>query len=413
MTVSVVRRTRRVLLALATTALLAVPATPAALARPATGSPGGPPGHQALDRAALKAALQGLDAGGAVGAVAQLRVPGDRWSGAAGVSDQRTGRPARTWDTTRIASITKPMVATLVLQEVQRGRWTLHTTVGQVWPGLLPGHDAVTLEQLLSHRSGAPDFLAALLADVTTEPEFMAAISRPRTDHELVAAANTLPWLFTPGTDFAYSNTNYVVLGMLLAKVNHQSLARLLQRRVFWPAGMYGTRYETGVIRGRHLAEYAVLETGAPLTALPRFQGSMFGPAGAMVAPMGDVNAFFRALFTGRLLSPRLVADMQRPRTTGELPYGLGLLSLPDPCGPPGAQLIGHDGASFGTISLALSTPDARRQLAVSFTGRDDADTTLEGAYQRFVVTALGQGCAAPAPGTRAASTWTVPTLDR
>lgn len=365
-----------------------------------------------IDGPALRAALRRVTAAGAVGAVADVRAPGARWTGASGLASRRTGQPAEAADATRIASITKPMVATLVMQEIQRGRWTLQTRVGDVWPGLLPGHGNVTLEQLLSHRSGAPDFLVAMLVGLTV-PQFVQAISTPRTDAELVAYANRLPWLFTPGTGFSYSNTNYVVLGMLLTKVTHRSVGALLQQRVFAPAGMKDTRFELGPIRGAHLAEYALFEPGA-LVPLPRFQGSVFGPAGAVVAPPADVDAFFRSLFTGRLLAPRLVREMERARTLAPGGYGLGLYSVPDPC-LPGRNLVGHDGASFGTLSLALSSPDGRRQMTISYTGRDDTSQQLPAAAEAFAYAALTQACpsARSAAGATARTGWSVPAFGR
>jgi CubicO group peptidase (beta-lactamase class C family) len=111
--------------------------------------------------------------------------------------------------------------------------------VAQVLPGLLPApYGKVTLAQLLSHTSGMPDFDEAYAAESPDMASLLKVVSRPRTNPELVAKALTQKWQFTPGTKFAYSNTNYVVVGMMLEKATGQQLAQLLAKRVFAPAGM-------------------------------------------------------------------------------------------------------------------------------------------------------------------------------
>lgn len=86
--------------------------------------------------------------------------------------------------------------------------------------------------------------------------------------------------------------------------------------------------------------------------------------------PPADLNAFTDALLDGRLLSPEMLEEMKTPRTMDW--YGLGLYRLPDPCGTaegPVPWLYGHDGAAFGTMSLALSSEDGERQYSIGVTG--------------------------------------------
>lgn len=357
---------------------------------------------QRLDRHGLQSALDDTTAGYGVGAVAQVKGPQGTWSSASGVRRLSRGMPeAQAKDKVRIASVTKSMVATLALQEVQRGRWKLTTRVGDVLPDLLPGHGNVTLAQLLSHRSGLPDFAGALVANVVDGPSLVDAVSTRYSDRQLVASALTLPWSFTPGTSFGYSNTNYVVVGMMVARANHRSIGSLLRSRVFTPARMTETTFpRTARIRGAHLTEYAVLDKPYSLAT---FEPSFFSSAGAVVSTTRDVNRFYASLLSGRMIKRSLVQKMITPLTATPLAYGLGIYSLPDPCPTKDGkeQLVyGHDGASFGTLTVSLSSRDARRQVTVAVTGRSYDPTAAPLPYFEFAYEALAATCPRPVPTT-------------
>ena len=365
-------------------------------------------GSGSLDTAALQAALDAIvSVDGYVGVTMDVAGPTGHWSGSAGMRRVDAPAPARPGDRTRVASVTKMMVAALVLQEVERGRWTLDTTVGSVWPGLLAGHDAVTLRQLLSHTSGAPDYLAVVVGSATTLEELRAAVSRPFTDAELVADAHALPWQFDPGSQWSYSNTNYVVLGMLLARVNGQPLQRLLERRVFGPAGMHQTAFATTPrIEGAHLTEYARLFDG-PLVSFASFDPSVFSGAGAVVSTAEDLDRFQLALSGGRLVSRQLV-DLARtpvPAPGNQPGYGLGTYQLLDVCPAPDGSpqfVHGHDGASFGTFTLSYAAPDGSRRVSLSYTGRPYAAPTGIAPFQALYL-ALAQTCPTALPTARQA----------
>ncbi|GIG41106.1 serine hydrolase domain-containing protein [Cellulomonas phragmiteti] len=361
-------------------AVLAAATAAAAGPDASTRSQGGPrPAPGGADRRALDAAVRTLVDDGAVAVTARVQAPGLRWSGAAGVRHLDRRPPAHVTDRFRVASITKPMVATLVMQEVERGTWALGTRVEDVLPGLLPGQPDVTVEHLLSHRSGMPTGTDALLLARMSDPasleQFIDAIGQDYTDADHVAAALATPWLFAPGAGWSYSNSGYVVLGMLLEEVTGQDLADLLRQRVFRPAGMrHSDLPDEPQDRGPFLVGAAYTgDEGAGWYPLGHFDPDVFGAAGAATSTTADLVAFSGALLTGRLVAPSTVADMTRPRSADLLEYGLGVYRLPDPCAPPEAPayLYGHDGASYGTVSVALSSPDGSRSLALGVTGRN------------------------------------------
>ena len=352
----------------------------------------------------LDQALADTAAGVPVGVVGRVDAPGLRWSGADGTRRLDGHGPARSQDRFRAASNTKMMVSTLVLQEVEKGTWSLDTPVVDVVPeaaAVVPDayEDDVTLELLLTHRSGLPDHLSALAASRMADPadldEFFDVLGEEYTTADHLAAMDDQPWLFEPGTDASYSNAGYVLLGLALEHATGQDVERLLEKRVFKPAGMRHSAYpDDPGYRGPFLREAAYTGAeGAGWYALDGFDPSLFGSAGAVTSTTADLQRFTEALVTGDLLEPETVADVLTPRTVGSetLPdYGLGVYRLPDPC-EEGAWLYGHDGASFGTLSITLTSPDAERQVTVALTGRDL--TSLESDLNTALVPALLATC--------------------
>lgn len=338
----------------------------------------------AADRARQRA-LDTLRRDGATGAIARVSTTRDDWSGGAG--RREAGRPvaARGNESFRVASNTKPMVATLVMQLVEDGTWTLDTRVEEVLPGLLPGREDVTVRQLLQHTSGMPTgndaAAAARMEDPASWAEFFEVVGQHYDPEDLVAGALATPWLFTPGTDWSYSNAGYVTLGMMLEEETGQSLGRLLERRVFGPARMSTARYETGPrIRGSFLVGSTATPDG---TYTERgFDPTHFGAAGAVSATTRDLNRFSKALVDGRLVEKATVRLMTTPGDN-PLAYGLGTYRVPDPCSPKGAPryLVGHDGGAYGTTSLMLTSEDGRRQVSLAATGREIGE---QGVTQRY-----------------------------
>ncbi|MCC2315524.1 serine hydrolase domain-containing protein [Cellulomonas xiejunii] len=344
----------------------------------ARGQGPGRPAPSGPDRRALDAAVRTIVDEGAVGVTARVESPRLRWAGAAG-SRQLDRRPtAHTGDRFEVGSITKPMIATLVMQEVEKGTWQLDTPVEDVLPGVLGGRAEVTLEHLLSHRSGLPtgsDVMVALrMTDLTSWDEFIRVLGEEYTDTEHVAAALATPWLFEPGTDWSYSNAGYIVLGMMLEEVTGQDLDALLRHRVTRPAGMRHTELpHEPRSHGPFLVGAAFTGPDTGWYSLGHGDPDLFGAAGAVTSTTADLMSFTDALLGGRLVRPDTVADMVTPRSLTPLEYGLGVFRVADPCAPPGsgAYLYGHNGATYGTLSIVLSSPDGARSLAVGVTGRD------------------------------------------
>lgn len=305
----------------------------------------------------------------AYGVLARLSTDDLDWSGSTGVREYGTTKPTNGKERFRAASITKPMVATLVMQLVEDGTWSLETTVGEVRPGLFGNRgDDITIRQLLQHTSGVPTGtqLAIALknpgagADLAT---YFETTKLTFTEQELIDGSTYFPIWNAPGVRFNYSNGGYVALGMMLQTETGQSLDRLLERRVFKPAKMNQSRYETDAkMRGPFLVGTTTTDEG--IFSERGSSPTIFAASGAVSSSTKDLNNFTEALTEGRLVDPALVEQMKDTTRWG---YGFGLFRVPDPCAPEGSDdtLVGHDGASIGTLSATFSSEDGTRQATV------------------------------------------------
>lgn len=188
----------------------------------------------------LDTALDAVVAAGAPGSYAEAISPGKTERATAGVAALGGAQAPDPSGRFRAASVTKPFVATVVLQLVAEGRVGLDAPVADYLPGLMPYPEPITVRQLLGHTSGLPRDIPhwTELPDVDTQrwARF--------TPHDLVrGATDGVPLLFAPGTSFSYSNTGYPVLGLLVELVTGQSLATELATRILRPLGLRDTEF--------------------------------------------------------------------------------------------------------------------------------------------------------------------------
>ncbi|MEW1639170.1 serine hydrolase domain-containing protein [Streptomyces sp. NPDC093801] len=370
-------RNRRLRGAAAAAAVVLALLAGAAPAQAAAAPPAGPAAAaDALDRAALTRALDAVHEAGVYGAYASVRDGRTHWSGATGLADRDTGRPTAPGMRHRVGSVTKSFTAVAVLQQSARGRIGLDRPVADYVPDLLPGERGrkVTVRMLMNHTSGIADYIGgafpSLMQNSTASlDEFR---HRTLTPGRLIALGTVQPQLFEPGSDWSYSNTNYVLLGEVLRKATGEDPEKVITRDVIRRAGLRDTYFPgtTERIKGPHAGMY---ENWYGLIDPPRdyadYNMTWGGTAGALVSTTDDLTAFYRALFQGRLLPAEQVRQMRTtvpvkdPGGTVVMRYGLGLLSLDTPCGP----VWGHDGAVFGAGTSAMTTADGARQYAVGY----------------------------------------------
>lgn len=326
-------------------------------------------------------ALEQLVQTGVPGAQAVVTERGRSWEAAAGVGDLRTGKPFPHQAHVRIGSNTKTFVATVVLQLVAEGRVDLDAPIERYLPGVVRGNgndgSRITVRQLLQHTSGLPDYLEKVSPDGARHYEAA----------ELVKAAMTLNSHFEPGAKWEYSNTNYILAGMLIEKQTGRSPGAEITRRIIKPLGLsdtyYPLSYETG-IRGAHPRGYETVD--GKRVDVTEQDPSWGGAAGAMVSTGQDVNRFFTALLNGRLLPPSQLAEMKKTVPSEVFPgagYGLGLIHIPVSCGK---ELWGHGGSIPGFRTRGGVTTDGRavnvtvNEITASPTGSADMMKVVDAA---------------------------------
>jgi D-alanyl-D-alanine carboxypeptidase len=359
--------------AMATTALT-VPAAQAAARPDAPVATTGNSGHEATRRA-----MEAVVAAGLPGITVQTRDSRGSWQSAAGVGNLRTGQPRGKNDRFRIASITKTFVATVLLQMEAEGRLDLDDPVERWLPGLIRGNGndghRITVRQLLGHTSGLFDYLADELYVRTyiVGEGFLKHRydTLPPAKHVKVALSH--PPLFEPGAQHSYSNTNYILAGLIIERVSGRSYESEVRSRIINPLDLQATSNpgnSSGMPRPSSRA-YAKLFESKPdrIDDVTEFNGSQGWADGDVISTTGDLNRFFHALLRGRLLPPEQLGAMKTTRPMPHDPkqsYGLGLMRFTTDCG---TVLWGHGGHTVGSVSLALTTEDGRHQLTLNTNG--------------------------------------------
>jgi len=333
--------------------------------------------------------------GGAPGAAAMVDDGSQVRRASSGLADLRTGRPMQPDLHFRAGSITKPFVATLVLQLVSEDACSLEDTVERWLPEFLSDGDRITIRQLLNHTAGVPQYTDIVWRELYASPQGRFRTWSPR---ELVALVADRPLDFAPGTGWSYSNTGYVLLGMIVEAATGSRLDRELARRIFGPLELRHTSLPVGI---RELPSPASRGYSPPLgPELEVVDGpfedftdqdpSSTWASGAAVSDLGDLTRFFRVLLTGRLVPPGLFTELLTtvdvPPTSVQLPlldrYGLGVVEVDTPLGP----LVGHPGGIPGFLSMVLSTRDGQRQLGVMTNVGDRAPEPVVDAFIRAFI---------------------------
>ena len=228
---------------LAAVVCIAAPATAGA----ASGAPAG-------QKAKLQRALDRVVAAGAPGAAVLVRDGGrtTRLASGHGNLDPRT--PMRVTHRTRIGGVTKSFVAAVVLQLADEGRLALGDTVARWLPNTISNGDAITIRQLLNHTSGIFSYDKD---DSVFAPYMQGDLTRPYDQAAGVRLAAAHGPLFAPGTKLNYSNTNYVLLDMIVKAATGNTIAAELQARVLGPLGLRQTSYpDSSLIAGAHTHGY-------------------------------------------------------------------------------------------------------------------------------------------------------------
>ncbi|MFJ2263828.1 serine hydrolase domain-containing protein [Streptomyces sp. NPDC087844] len=347
--------------------VLAVPATDATAApagagdRAVSGSQGATETLAAPDVAGLREVLRTALTQGAPGAMARIDDNGTVHKVAEGVADRITGRAIDNADRFRVGSVTKSFTAVVLLQLVDEGVLALDTSVNSYLPGLLPD-DRITVRHVLSHRSGLYDYTNDMFAN--TVPGFEAVRDKVFSYQELVDLSLKQPLGNAPGAAYSYSNTNFVVGGMLIEKLTGKSVRSAYKSRIIKPLGLKDTSYvhPATAIAGRHTKGYLPPdEADGTLVDSTEQTVSWAQSAGAVISSTRDLDTFFSALLRGRLTSAAQLEQMQQWTPVNSTQgYGLGLRRRDLSCG---VSVYGHTGTVQGYYTYAFTSKDGTRSV--------------------------------------------------
>ncbi|MEV7809527.1 serine hydrolase domain-containing protein [Streptomyces flaveolus] len=345
-------------------------AAPAAVPATAVASPPGPSASEPDVRALSPAVTRQLDAtvrrvmreANVPGVTVGIWTPGqESYVRSFGVADKATGRRVKPDLYTRIGSETKTFTVTALLQLVDQGKVGLDDTIG-AYVGGVPNGDRITLRQLAGMRSGLfnysedDDFFKAL----TSDPR------RPFTPRQLLDYAFRHPVLFPPGEKFSYSNTNLILLGLVVEKESGRHLGDYIRQHILDPAGMKHTLFPRGSeFPAPHAQGYTDQTANGKVAGTAGWNPSWGWAAGAMISTLDDLRVWAPTVATGelpdgsRLISP---ATQRQRLITPATPipgvgYGLGIFDV--------HGWIGHNGSLPGYESLTICLPATRTALVV------------------------------------------------
>ncbi|MFG2214744.1 MULTISPECIES: serine hydrolase domain-containing protein [unclassified Streptomyces] len=276
----------------------------------------------------------------------------------AGVGDLATGSKVPRGGQVRIGSNTKAFTAVVVLQLVGEGKIALDADIDTYLPGLVRGKGIdgrrITVRQLLQHTSGLPEYGLHIDDDELRHRYF-----EPR---ELLDIALRYKADAAPGEKWGYSNTNYLLAGLIVQKITGRPLAEEIDRRIIKRVGLRHTYFPTPgdkTIREPHPQGYHRNPADGPLRDFTEIDPSAGWAAGQLISTDSDLNRFFGALLAGRLLPAAQLAEMRTTVPVGDsgMRYGLGLTSRTLSCG---GVYWGHGGDIPGYETRGGVTEDGR-----------------------------------------------------
>jgi CubicO group peptidase (beta-lactamase class C family) len=247
----------------------------------------------------------------------------------------------------RLGSLTKQFTAALVLQLQQEGKLDIHDPVSKFITNAPPAWAKITLANLLGHTSGIPSF--------TDFKEFATWRMNAHTSDEEIAFFREKPLDFEPGSKFAYSNSNFILLGAVIEKVSGKKYGDLLRERLFEPLGMKDTGLDSDeLVLPKRAGGYMPGKNGIEVARSESM--SIPWSAGSIYSTTGDLLKWEHGLFGGKVLNAESLKAMTTP---GKGNYGLGVfIETRD-----GVRIVSHGGGIEGFNTNLMYAPE--KQIAV------------------------------------------------
>lgn len=284
----------------------------------------------------------------------------------------------------RMGSITKQYTAAAIMRLVEQGNLGLDDPITKYVPTYNTHGREITIRHLLTHTSGIKSY-TELKRVMVDEPE------REFTHQEMLDMVQNEPLAFEPGTSFAYSNTGYYLLGMVVEKVSGKSYCQYLQDSFFGPLGLTRTRCDSNTEIIKNRAQGYTVEGGKLVNDRGLATGTTFA-AGGLLASAQDLVVWAEALAAGKVVSPASYKLMSTPFALvggGANDYGFGLFIDSFE----GHARIQHGGNTFGFTSILARFPDDAVTIAVISNSLPISSTRIANALSREAL-----GVVEPAP---------------
>lgn len=317
----------------------------------------------------------------------------------AGERDVESGRPFRRRDHMRVASVAKAFSGAAALALVDQGELSLDSTIAERLPGLPAEWGPVTLRQLLAHTSGLPN----ITADPGYINAFLAAPLAEPLPVDLIALMSDTALEFAPGSEYRYSNTDNMVIGLIVeaavlgAPGSGLGYANALRATVLRPLGLR----RTSLPRGNKLPlPFIHGYDRDPLEDLTECCAAAWSfAAGGVVSTPADLGDFVAGYAGGELFGGEtrraqfrfIKGGESQPPGPGKNSAGLALFRYRTPCG----TVFGHTGNTFGYTQLIAGTRSGRRSLNVATNEQLNPETRpgvfakLDRVYERAVCALL------------------------
>ncbi|MEK8212500.1 serine hydrolase domain-containing protein [Paenibacillus sp. FSL L8-0463] len=314
--------------------------------------------YQAIDKAANSDNIPGV--------IVTVKKGDASWSYASGEGNIERNHKVDADSAFRIGSTTKTFVATVALQLAGEKKLSLDDTVEKWLPGLVQenGYDGnkVKIRQLLNQTSGLPDYLTPEL-----RTELLANPGGNYTAEQLVAMSLEQK----PVTGWAYSNTNYTIMGLIIQKATGETYAEQIKKRIIEPLQLKETFLPGNSMDIPKKNARGYLDTGNKLVDLTMLNPSFANSSGEMISTGEDMTTFFRALLGGKLLTPEMKKEMLT--STNDSPFGKYGLGIHQTKLPDGTTVWGHGGGIPGFTNFAGGTEDGQHVISININVMGDA----------------------------------------